>query len=301
VNAVRICIIALLASACFPARAAIRILAIVNAASFDRGLPLGGGMAAIICTGLTGVSGYVSSDTIPLPLELAGISVKVRSVPAPLFSVYSSETIQQITFQVPWERDDGTLPFVEVAQNGEYIRIAFVDWTRPAFFTDNQHYAIARRASDDSLVTREQPAHPGETIIVYATGYGQVYPPVGNGDAAPAEPISTPVGSALLSSFIDGPCSLGAYNSCIMKFGKGDVASASETVAAIFGPIELAPGMIAVYRMHIQLPNGLPAGDLQFVYTMRVCTGPFGDCGSPYFFPVVEQVVYRTGVKIPVR
>ena len=152
-------------------------------------------------------------------------------------------------------------------------------------------------------MTREQPAHPGETIIVYATGYGQVYPPVGNGDVAPAEPISTPLGSSLLSSFIHGPCSLGiaGYGLCSMKLGKGDVASASEIVAAIIGPIELAPGMVAVYRTRIQLPNNLPAGDLQFVYTMRVCTGPFGDCGSPYFFPVVEQVVYRTGVKIPVR
>jgi uncharacterized protein (TIGR03437 family) len=56
-------------------------MAVVNSASYQAGISEPGSLATIFCTGLTGVTGVVSPDTLtPLPLELAGVQVTVNFV-----------------------------------------------------------------------------------------------------------------------------------------------------------------------------------------------------------------------------
>ena len=102
------------------ARAQIQILAVVNSASYQAGIPELGGFATIFCTGLTGIAGVVSPATqSPLPLQLAGVLVTVNLGAAPLLAVADlGGGIQQI-----------------------------------------------------------DPAHAGDLIAVYGTGFGPPYPP----------------------------------------------------------------------------------------------------------------------------
>src|SRR5579862_9749978 len=81
---------------------------VTNGASFQPGLPPNGSIATAFCTGLN-VSGVVLAPGIPLPTILAGVTVTVRGVPAPLFAVADlGNGCQQINFQVPQEF--GTYP-----------------------------------------------------------------------------------------------------------------------------------------------------------------------------------------------
>ena len=265
----------LAAASCSFAQADIRILAVTNAASFAPGLPARGGLATIFCTGLTGVSDILVGDSIPLPLVLGGVAVKVRGVPAPLLAVAATDAYQQINFQVPWELPIGALPSIEVSQNGQSVHLdlmsAEVDiWA--AFFVDLQGYGVFQHFEDYSFVTPEHPARLGEWLIGYATGLGDVNPPVPTGYPAPMAPLSRVAGS-------HPDVSLGARNANVDFIG-------------------LAPGMTGVYQINFQVPDSVSAGDVQLSFSETSC-GPFGVCGSPFQFPPVTS--YGPSVKVPIR
>lgn len=53
-------------------RAEIANIVVTSAASFEKGRPAGGSIASVFCTGLKGISGVISADRYPLPLERWG-------------------------------------------------------------------------------------------------------------------------------------------------------------------------------------------------------------------------------------
>jgi hypothetical protein len=61
-------------------------IAVTNAASFERGLPGNGSVGTVFCTGLT-VQGVSAAHDVPLPFSLAGVSVTIGGMAAPLFAV----------------------------------------------------------------------------------------------------------------------------------------------------------------------------------------------------------------------
>src|SRR5579872_6669222 len=81
----------------------IGIIVVGNGASLRPGLPPNGSIGTVFCTGLT-VSGFVSAQGFPLPTTVAGVTVTVRGVPAPLFAVADlGFGFQRVDFQVPQE------------------------------------------------------------------------------------------------------------------------------------------------------------------------------------------------------
>jgi hypothetical protein len=96
---------------------------ITNAASFAPGLPMPGGLATIFVHGLNG-AGTVTA-TSPLPTELAGISILVQGIPAPILAVANLPVenpigTQQIDFQVPVEANTLVNPVeVRYPRNGD--------------------------------------------------------------------------------------------------------------------------------------------------------------------------------------
>jgi len=102
------------------AGAQIQILAVVNSASYQAGLPEPGNLATIFCTGLTGIAGVASPATqTPLPLQLDGVQVTVNLGAAPLLAVADlGSGMQQINLQVPPERLLAQMSTVRVTQNG---------------------------------------------------------------------------------------------------------------------------------------------------------------------------------------
>jgi hypothetical protein len=81
--------------------------AITDGASFHRGLPRPGGLASLFLHGVS-VSGTVQASGFPLPYVLAGVSVFIGGVPAPILALANIPVenplgMQQINFQVPFE------------------------------------------------------------------------------------------------------------------------------------------------------------------------------------------------------
>ena len=89
--------------------------------------------------------------------------------------------------------------------------------------------------ADYSLVTAANPAHAGETIVIWATGGGAVTPPVAAGAAAPASPLSWTV------------------NTPVVTIG-------GQTVPVGFSG--LAPGFAGLYQINVAVP-AVPAGQVQ--------------------------------------
>lgn len=191
--------ILLLALAALPtAQAQIKILSVVNSASFQAGLPAGGALATVFCTGLPTPPGtYTAPTSPPLPLYLAGVQVQVNSAVAPVLAVVipqaGDSAPAQINFQVPLERNSTASTAVNSDQGTLFIRTVDASGVpngagsavltpvpnagQGAFFQDANGYAIAFHNSDNAPVTVQNPAHAGETITAYADDLFLVWPP----------------------------------------------------------------------------------------------------------------------------
>ena len=117
-----------------------------------------------------------------------------------------------------------------------------------------------------SPVTQANPAAPGETILVYATGLGTIGPP----DATAAEVTGTKYkGPALNDPAQHNPQ---AFVSSLAGGSTANVISAN-----------LAPGMVGVYEVRLELGLGTPPGPLtpltiaQDIYTSNIVTIPVVD------------------------
>jgi uncharacterized protein (TIGR03437 family) len=176
-----------------------KIEAIVNAATFQPGLPYGGGLATVFVSGLSGAPGtYLAASSAPLPFELSGVGIEVGAARDPVLAVVippGPSAMAQINFQVPLERNAliSVVPNTYlglVLQSG--IEVYAVKPDPPSwggFFSDGNGYAIAQHASDYSTVTAQNPAHAGETIIAYANDLYPVWPPPAIGFPTPPQPL----------------------------------------------------------------------------------------------------------------
>jgi uncharacterized protein (TIGR03437 family) len=178
---------------------------LTSGASFLPGLSAPGGLASLFLYGLN-VSGTTLGTGNPLPTELDGVSIFVDGFPAPLLAVANIPVsnplgMQQINFQVPFEAQSN---LVEVRYQGlsTYVLPQLV---APGIFTLPDGSGAIQHAADYSLVTASNPATPGETIIIYATGLGSVSSMVADGaPAVGADPIQEGAGQQEFSVMFGG-------------------------------------------------------------------------------------------------
>jgi uncharacterized protein (TIGR03437 family) len=130
--------------------------AVVSAASFAPGIAPGG-IATAFLNGVTGVSGIVAADGLPLPFSLSGVTVRLNGTPAPLFAVANSGVGAQVNFLVPTSVRPGE---VTVNINGTESRMS-VAASAPAVFT-----------VDGRLAAVDGPGIRGRAIEIYLTGMG---------------------------------------------------------------------------------------------------------------------------------
>ncbi len=234
-------------------------VAIVNAASYLPGV-CPGGIASIFGSNLSVISDVESATTDPLPFQIADITVFVNNIPAPLYTVAYSNGGDQINFQVPYETPvglvvNGTGPRVDVYSNNVLVSSTFVDSYSedPGIFIyaqNNIDFAIAVHASDFALVTPQDPAVPGEYIVLYTTGLGPLSINIVDGYGAPTNPLA----------YTNDPFT-------------ADVNS--EGCSVLFSG--LAPGFVGLYQLNLQLPSDLPPGNLP----MQIFT-QFSNSGIAY-------------------
>jgi len=215
-------------------------IATVNAASFLPGVSPGG-LATVFGTNLTDVTGTVVADSNPFPTTLANVSVMVNGIPAPIFTVAYANGQDQISFQVPWQTGTGpSAAYIEVYDYGHVVGSQRVDsFTEdPGIFAYQKYsnsYAVAVHGSDNTLVTPDYPARPGEIVVLYTTGLGPVDLSLPDGLGAPANPLAH-----TLEPF--------------------RVVLSGEDVRLYFSG--LAPGFVGLYQLNIRLPDDAPVGDL---------------------------------------
>jgi uncharacterized protein (TIGR03437 family) len=126
-----------------------------------------------------------------LPKSLHGVSVTINGIAA--YVAYISPT--QINVLAPDDATAGSVPVVvTTAGQPSNSFTAQKQAFSPAFFAiDNGVHAAAQHA-DYSPVDSTHPAQPGETIMIYGTGFGPTNPPVATGQlVATPEPLANTV------------------------------------------------------------------------------------------------------------
>jgi len=119
-----------------------------------------------------------------LPEVLAGVRVYVGGYPASLYYV----SPRQINFVIPELRSGGWDFYVaREGTAGPHVRITVRD-VGPGFY-QWEPGLIASTHADGSNITKDHPAHAGETVVLYGTGLGDTEPPeiVGQISMVPAQ------------------------------------------------------------------------------------------------------------------
>jgi uncharacterized protein (TIGR03118 family) len=176
---------------------------IVNGASFLAG-PNGlapGSIAAIFGANLTdNGSSCLPPACTPafrsdsrLNATMAGAQVEINGTPAPMF--YASPV--QLGIQIPADLPAGSQATLQVTVDGQSsppANISIGD-VSPGIFTTGAAGAGVITHANGTLVNAASPAVPGETVILYATGLGQVNPfvPTGELPKDSATTVATPI------------------------------------------------------------------------------------------------------------
>jgi uncharacterized protein (TIGR03437 family) len=210
---------------------------VVNAASYA---PFTAGVSpgelVLIYGSNLGPSTLQGASSLPLPTTLGTVKVLINNIPAPI--VYAQAN--QIAVVVPFEvtQPNVTVAQFQVINNGQSSNVVteFVNLTTPGVFTqdENGFSDAAALHANGTPVTSSSPAQAGETVQLFMSGLGAVFPSILDGVGAPTTPLSTTSNTFM-----------------------ADINGTTATVAFQ----GLAPGFAGLYQVNIQIPSGLTAGD----------------------------------------
>jgi uncharacterized protein (TIGR03437 family) len=173
------------------------ITSVLNGASFQPGIAAGS-WAMIKGSNLANITRTRTNADFNgnnLPTSLSGVSVTIDGAPA--FVYYISPT--QINVQAPSDSTVGTVNVV-VDNNGAFSApaAAQLQTFAPAFFIyPGTNFAFASLlpnyllVADPSLVAGATAAQPGDTVVLWATGFGPTNPPVPAGTVVSGVPMAT--------------------------------------------------------------------------------------------------------------
>jgi uncharacterized protein (TIGR03437 family) len=245
----------------------------VNAASYVAGAPLAPGSIVAVYGDFL-LSSPSSAVDLPMPTNLAGLSLQFGGVKAPLFYASSG----QVNLQVPWGIGGQTQTSLSAtlgAETGAAQTVQIAPYS-PGIFAMNGQGTGQGAILDASyrLVDVSNPAIPGSTVLqIFCTGLGPVTNQPASGSPAPSSPLAetptTPtvtVGGVSANVLFSGlaPGSVGEYqvnalvpatvvagNAVPVAISIGSVISNTVTVAV--------QGSTGTGTLDIEV-TGLPAG-----------------------------------------
>ncbi len=218
---------------------------VLNNADFKTGDSMGvGAIAALFGEFLA--DAVAANTQTTLPTTLGGVRVLVNGRAAPLYFVSPG----QVNFQMPFETLGG-IASIQVERNGVVGNRVGVDvvpfagrilvWSQFGL-----PHAIAVNADGTLPIPPNvtipgyvsKPAKPGDTLVIYAIGFGQTNPAVQTGVASPSTPLAQ-------------------LSNVIVHFGPRSLFGTSVPQPASFAG--LSPGFVGLYQINVQVPQGVTA------------------------------------------
>ena len=222
--------------------------AVVNSADQLASVPVAPGSLAYFLSANI-VNTISSAPGFPLPLSLSTRQIVVNDTSiAPLLAAVPG----LINFQVPSTVQVGSNRIaVQSSDTGEFIAGGsfLVAAAAPGIFTSTPNGSGPGLVinSNGVLNSAAQPAARGSLITIYATGQGQVSPPVPDGAATPLSPYSYSV--TVPAS--DATSCLAAQAMCVTLGG------------SVFGTVQfsgLLPNYAGVWQINVIIPSNAPTG-----------------------------------------
>lgn len=222
----------------------LEISALTNAASFSTNLSCNpGSLATLWGAGFAPEPGE-SATGLPLPAVLSGISVQMNGVSARLLYVGPTQINLQCPSLPPGTDLQITVERTHAQQKAivvHSLRIPMQQAAPGIFSLDSsgsgQGVVVIANSGELASLAKpgipSQPAHPGDYLVLYATGLGPVDHEVAVGEAAGVDPLSWALGDVRVK------------------------------VASVFQQVTfagLAPGFAGLYQVNILLSEGIPAG-----------------------------------------
>jgi uncharacterized protein (TIGR03437 family) len=183
------------------------------------------------------------AQSTPLGTELGGARVLVNGLAAPLY--YTS--YGQINFQVPFEAAPGEarVSVTRDGQAGNTLAVAIAERAPRLMRLNIGDYGIITFPDGVTFPMPptpgipSRPARSGDALVIYAIGFGQTTPPVGNGAASPVQPLAR------------------VEPSPTVFFG----ANLTGGVPATPFFAGLTPGYVGLYQINVVVPENTPRGN----------------------------------------
>lgn len=206
---------------------------VVNGASFATGGVVPGAIATIFGSNLTSHSGINLTSGLPLPTDFLGVSVKVNGTPAALFAVDNVNGQEQINFQVPWGiKGTASIEVTNGASTSAPVNVPVLG-AQPGiinYSSGGLTFGTILHANYQ-LADTAHPVKPGETVLIYCTGLGEVNSPPADGAASNGQTtVAKPV-----------------------------VAIGGNVAPVAFSG--LAPGFVGLYQVNVEVPPLVASGN----------------------------------------
>jgi uncharacterized protein (TIGR03437 family) len=228
--------------------------ALVPMPSLDRVVNAADNTAPVAPGGLISVYGYdlspvnIATRDVPLPTALADSCLTVNGIVLPLVYVSGNQINAQLPFNV-----DGRAQMVLRSPAGASNNLNLnIQRAAPSVFRSAEAGPIVLR--DGAVVSEENPARPGDALVIYATGLGVTTPSVEAGDPGPSEPLAEAVLRPEIS--LDGDALQVDYAG-------------------------LAPGQVGVYQLNVRISGSVKSG----AKSLRIRQG---DAETTLQLPVLE-------------
>jgi uncharacterized protein (TIGR03437 family) len=181
-----------------------------------------------------------SSVVPPFPTNLNGVQLLINNKAVPLYLITEFQVFAVVPFSIT-----GSTATIVLDNNGTRSNTITVPVaaTAPGIATVLQSGIGlgAIQHADGTPVSASKPAARGETIVIYATGLGQVTPPVADGFPAPGSPLAKT--NSVLTVFFNGTC-----------------ANSPNCDASNIGYQGLTPTYAGLYQINVTVPMNTLTG-----------------------------------------
>jgi uncharacterized protein (TIGR03437 family) len=183
-----------------------------------------------------------SSVVTPFPTNLNGVQLLINNKAVPLYLITAFQVFAVVPFSIT-----GSTATIVLDNNGTRSNTVTVPVaaTAPGVATVLQSGIGlgAIQHGDGSPISASSPALRGETVVIYATGLGQVTPPVADGTPAPGSPLAKT--NSVLTVYVNGVC------------GSADGRTCDASNISYQG---LTPTYAGLYQINVTIPMNISPG-----------------------------------------